>query len=305
MKYLKTYKTLAIGNTADHVFNYLIETLSESIKYWDYFVDWNKVHKNLSGLEMELNLLNYLIGKEDVESEFKLLLREHPTVINLIPLLIACREKKFSILTGYSKDNFSYQRFSFKSKKKLSQEEINDAFTFAKESGVLEIFKNRTLKSVPDYVLGIEVGLDSNGRKSRGGKAMENILESFIAPVCSERGLDYAVQADSNKINARWKIKIKESDRKFDFVINNNGKIVIIETNYYGGGGTKLKATAGEYETLFDYAKVNGYEFIWITDGLGWNTAHVPLRKSFDKLDYIFNLKMVTSGALEEVLNNG
>lgn len=305
MKFLGTYKKLDIGNTVDHVFNYLIENLSESIKYWDYFVDWNKVNRNLSGLEMDLNLLNYLVGKENIESEFKLLLREHPSVAKLIPLLIACREKKFSILTSYSKDNFSYRRFSFTSKKKLSEEEVNDAYIFAKESGVLEIFKNRTLKSVPDYVLGVEVGLDSNGRKSRGGKAMENILESFIVSVCSQHGLDYAVQVDSKKINARWKIKIKESDRKFDFVINNKGKIVIIETNYYGGGGTKLKATAGEYETLFDYAKTNGYEFIWITDGLGWNTAHVPLRKTFDKLDYIFNLKMVTSGALEEVLING
>ena len=307
MKTLNIYESQLRLKTQDEVFSYLMSNFAQSIKYWDYFVNWNKVTRNLSGLEMDLNLLNYLVGKENIEEEFKNLLRQHPSISRLIPILIACREKEFSILTDYSGGEFTYRDYTFGSRLDITEEVLSDICVFARETGILNIFINRRIKSVPDYVLGIEVGLDSNGRKSRSGKAMEILLERLISPICNKYNFEYQKQANSKKIQQKWGIELQvdRSRRIFDFVINIGKKIVIVETNYYGGGGSKLKATAGEYKSLFEFTEAHGYGFIWITDGLGWKTSQNALHESFDKLDYIFNLKMVINGALEEALLNG
>jgi len=164
---------LGCSNT-NEVFQYLQNTLTESIALWDYFVNWNKVLKHFGDIEIELNLLNYLVGKDDVEGEFRRLLGDYPNVARVIPVLIACRTANFRILTHYTSGNFTYKLFTFKRKNKLTEVEINEIIEFVKETGLLELFKNRTIKSIPDYVIGVELGLDSNGRKNRGGKTMGN-----------------------------------------------------------------------------------------------------------------------------------
>jgi type II restriction enzyme len=307
MKFLDIYKKRYSLSDQDGVFNFLTTSWISSIKYWDYFVNWNKVTKNVDNLEIDLNLLDYLVGKDDVETEFKNLLRKYPNVIRLLPILLACREKEFTILTEYSNGYFVFEHFQFNEQKELSNGEIEKLCRFAKESGLLDIFKKKIVKSVPDYVIGIEVGLDSNGRKSRSGSAMEKIVESFLRSVTEKSGFDYISQADSEKVKTAWGIKlyVDKSDRKFDFIVRIKDKLFLIETNYYGGGGSKLKATAGEYKSLFELANLHGYGFVWITDGLGWQSARLPLREAFDKLDFILNLKMITDGVLDEVLING
>ena len=103
-------------------------------------------------------------------------------------------------------------------------------------------------------MIGVEAGLDSNGRKNRSGKAMEQIIEFFIADLCKKNKLEYLTQANSEKIFNKWKIKIPvdKSSRRYDFVLKKNDELIIFETNFYGGGGSKLKSTAGEYRNLFD-----------------------------------------------------
>ena len=172
----------------------------------------------------------------------------------------------------------------------MSSADIENYVRFAKETGLLEIFQKKIIKSVPDYVTGIEVGLDSNGRKNRGGTAMENIVESFIEVICSRHKLDYLTQADEKKVDQEWGqvLAIDKSKRKFDFAIRiNNSKLLLIETNYYGGTGSKLKATAGEYKSLFEFVQSHGNSFLWITDGLGWTSTKRPLKEAFEKLNYI------------------
>lgn len=307
MRYSPIFKNRIDCKDEREVFAYLINNLNDSIRYWDYFVNWEKVLGNTRDLEVDLNIMNYLIGKDDIEKEFGYLLKKHPQIVRLIPVLLACRENQFKILTDLSGGNLKYEDFSFKNKKSLSEAEIANAVRFAKETGLLKIFKDKTIKNVIDYTVGIEVGLDSNGRKNRGGTAMETVVETFIADICKSQGFSYMKQATSEKVFAEWKLKLSvdKSSRRFDFAVYNSKTLYLIETNYYGGGGSKLKATAGEYKSLYDFISKDGHKFIWITDGLGWESTTRPLEETFNHIEYLLNLKMLTVGLLKDIITSG
>ncbi len=284
------------------VFEYFQDTLIDSITGWDYFVNWQKVLNKFREIEIHLNTLNYLIGKEDIENEFRSLLQQAPRIISVIPILIACRTSNFQILTDRT-NIFSYKSFNFQNKT-ISTTEIDDIVEFTKNTGVLELFKNQTIKSIPDYVLGIEVGLDTNGRKNRGGTTMETIVESLITTICQENNFLFMPQATSDKIKKEWNIDVEvdKSSRRFDFAVKNDRNLYSIKANFYGGGGSKLNATAGEYKSLFDFVSRQGHKFIWVTDGLGWKSTLRPLEETFRHIDYTLNLNMVVSGLLGELI---
>ena len=286
------------------VFKHLKNTLTDSITIWDYFINWQKVLSNFRSVEIHLNTLNYLIGKTNIEQEFRELLQTYPGIYTTIPLLIACRTKNFRILTSFTEGNFQYKGFNFSNQSLLFPEDIEAAVEFARETGVLELFENRTIKSIPDYVLGIEVGLDSNGRKNRGGDTMEIIVEELVKSICKANNLTYIQQATAEKILTNWDIilEVDKSSRRFDFAINNQDVIYLIEVNFYGGGGSKLKATAGEYKALYDFLAAQNHKFIWITDGSGWKSSLKPLEETFNYIDYILNLNMASSGLLAEII---
>ena len=306
MKYSSIFKKRIGCNNEKEVFAYLINNLNDSIRYWDYFVNWKKVIGNTKDLEVDLNILNYLIGKENIEKEFGYLLKKHPQVVRLIPVLLACREHKFKILTDLSEGNLKYEDFSFEEKRNLSDAEISKAVRFAKKSGLLKIFKDKTVKNVVDYTIGIEVGLDSNGRKNRCGTAMEKVTENFVKEICSSHGFNYIKEATAEKVLEQWglKLRVDKSSRRFDFAVYNGKSLYLIETNYYGGGGSKLKSTAGEYKALYDFLTKDGHKFIWITDGLGWESTSRPLEETFNHIEYLLNLKMLTNGLLEDIIVN-
>ena len=306
MKETKLFKEKLGLDTSEQIFKYLLSSLKESIKGWDYFVNWDKAISNIREIEIDLNLLNYLIGKENVREDFAHLLSEYPRIVKLIPILIACRDKSFSILNFQDDKGFEFEHFDFKGKKELSAKEIDDAVDFVDNAGVLSLFKDKTIKNVVDYVLGIEVGLDSNGRKNRSGTSMERLVEKFILSLCERHSYSYIKQATSKRIMDDWGIKVTvdKSERRFDFAINNNQSLYLIEVNYYGGGGSKLKATAGEYKALYDFIKNDNHKFIWVTDGLGWNTAARPLEETFNHIDYIVNLDLIEKGLFEEIITN-
>ena len=166
--------------------------------------------------------------------------------------------------------------------------------------------KLEDIKNIVDYCFGIEVGMDTNTRKNRSGKLMENIVERIIEKFSKENNLDYIVQATQSQIKEKWNfnITLEQTDRKFDFVVFDKAtnKIYIIETNYYSGGGTKLKSTAGEYQYLHDLLKKQSIDFIWITDGLGWKTAKRPLMETFVHNNYVFNIEFVKKGVLRDTI---
>ncbi len=306
MKYISTFENKINSKNQEEVFNYFFKTLKNTITSWDYFVNWSKVFVNVKNIEIELNILNYLIGKDDIENELKYLLKKHPSIAIAIPVLVACREKSFYLLLDFGYKEFTYKNYSFKKSKELSDEEITNIIEFSKESGFLNLIKKEKIKNLVDYLIGVEVGLDSNGRKNRTGTKMEGIIEFYVQEICKRCNYEYLVQATSSKIKEKWGINltVDKSSRRIDFSIYNGKFLYLIEVNFYGGSGSKLKSTAGEYKTMFDYWINDGHKFIWITDGIGWNSTKLPLLETFNHIDYILNLDMVLKGILEEIIVN-
>lgn len=285
----------------DELFELITSSFKDKITQWNYFVDWNKVFRNIKPIEKELNLLNVLIGKENIEQEAFTLIKEYPQVIKAFPTLIAIRENSIDILI--ESKNFIYKKFSFL-KRELSDEECTHLVEFLIQSGIGDILKDKRIKNLVDYATGVEVGLDSNGRKNRGGTLMENLVEDFVAETCNELNIGYMAQATASKIKRDWDIDVlvDKSSRIIDFAINKNGKLYFIECNFYGGGGSKLKSTATEYVEMNKFWTDQGIEFIWVTDGAGWKSTLKPLREFFDKADFLLNLEMLKNEALKRII---
>lgn len=285
----------------DALFKAITLSFKEKITRWDYFVNWTKVFDNVKKVEKELNILNYLIGKEDIFNESYNLLKEYPQIAKAFPYLIAAREKSIDVLIDTKQ--FIYRRFEF-SKKSLTDSECKELAHFIVNSGIIHILKDKKIKNLVDYVTGIEVGLDSNGRKNRGGTLMESLVEDFVAEACHKLNISYMAQATASKIKRDWNITVAvdKSSRQLDFAINNNGNLFFIECNFYGGGGSKLKSTATEYIQMNQYWNDQNIVFIWITDGAGWQSTLRPLREYFDKANFLLNLEMLKNQVLEQIL---
>ncbi len=168
----------------------------------------------------------------------------------------------------------------------------------------MKIIRDKNIKNLVDYTLGVEVGLDTNARKNRSGKVMENLIELYIKSTCDKYGFKYLSQATVEKIKKEFgkEVSTDKADRHFDFVVDTGNKIYIIEVNYYSNGGSKLKSVAGEFSNLFSIIKNEETGFIWITDGEGWLTSKRSLLETFNKIDYVINIEMINSGLLEEIL---
>jgi type II restriction enzyme len=166
------------------------------------------------------------------------------------------------------------------------------------------IFDEDGVKNLVDYVLGVEAGVDSNGRKNRGGSAMEKLVEDFVAQSCQESGLDYLSEATPAAASREWGITTLESfeGRRFDFVIRNGPRLIPIETNFYGAGGSKLKSVAGEFIELEQRVKSRNLELVWITDGPGWLTTKGPLKTAYLAMDFVMNIELMQQGMLRDIL---
>lgn len=306
MKFINFYKEELNCHNDDDVFNYLIANLKPSIILWSYFVNWDKVFNNTKKIEIALNNLNYLIGKEDFDNEFKFLIKESPEIAKVIPALVVrdgSNTNKFNILVDYKGKKLVYEEYDF-SKKEMTDKDVEKYLVFVKEAGLKDLITSQKIKNLVDYMIGVEAGLDSNGRKNRGGHSMENIIEFFIKDVCERKKYSYIKEATSEKIKQEWgyDVPVDKSSRRYDFVVNTGKDLVIFETNFYGGGGSKLKSTAGEYRDLFNV--LNGkYKFIWITDGRGWIGTSRPLRETFNHNDYVISLDMIEKGVLNNLLD--
>lgn len=302
MKNLDFYKNVLQCNDENEVFDYLIKNLKPSILLWSYFVNWDKVFENTKKIEIALNNLNYLVGKDNFDEEFRFLVKQNPEAIKAIPALVVRDgngSSKFKILVDYKSKKFVYEEYDF-SKENPSDEDIEKYLTFVKESGLKELISSQKIKNLVDYMIGVEAGLDSNGRKNRGGHCMENIVEFFINDLCKRNGFEYLKEATAEKIKLQWgfNVPVDKSSRRYDFVVKNDKELFIFETNFYGGGGSKLKSTAGEYRNLFDVLD-GKYKFIWVTDGFGWKTTQRPLRETFNHNEYIFTLDMIEKSILD------
>ena len=305
MKNLLFYQSKLKCQTKNQVFSYIIKNLKPSNKFWEYFVNWNKVFERTEEVKAALRKLNSLIGAENFDDQFKLLIKNNPEIIEVIPLLIVRdgkNTKKFQILEQFQTHTLVYQDFVF-SQYNTSNDWIEKYLYFVKKTGLKNLIVKRKVKNLVDFMLGIEAGLDSNARKNRSGHWMEDVVENFIKAICEDKGFKYLKEANALKIQQElgYKVPIDKASRRYDFVIDNNKELFIIETNFYGTGGSKLKSTAGEYQNLFDLLK-NKYKFIWITDGTGWLTAKKALQETFEHNDYLFTLALLEQGILSYLI---
>lgn len=305
MKSLNFYKEVIDCNSDNQVFDYLVNNFKPSNALWSYFVNWEKVFKNTKEIEIELNLLNYLIGKDDFDSEFRLLVKRNPEVLRAIPALIVrngSNTNKFKVLVDFSNKRLVYEDFDF-TIKDPNELDVSKYLDFVKNTGLKDLIVSKKIKNLVDYIIGVEAGLDSNGRKNRSGKAMEKITGPFIKDICDKYGFKYLEQANASKIKSAlgYDVPVNKSSKRYDYVVDNGKELFLFETNFYGSKGSKLSEITASYRDLFNVLE-GKFKFVWITDGYGWKYTIRSLRDTFDHNDYVFTLDLLEKGILEEVL---
>lgn len=277
-----------------------LETLKVTIADWKYYTDFGKVYRNTEKYKIELNLLNSLINSKDIKSDFVELVKKYPEVLRAIPILIAKRESEIFIIDKGNERLYNFNKLNYS---------IDDYIMFMEKTGLFNLLENHIISDLNDYVKGVEVGLDTNARKNRTGKAMENIVEEFIMDSGFLENSTYFKQMSKSKIETKFGIKLteitnenKKAEKVFDFVIKTDTNIYAIETNFYSGGGSKLNETARSYELMAKEAQeIENFEFIWITDGIGWLTAKNNLNQTFDVHSHVYNINDLENGILKKV----
>lgn len=275
-----------------------LSSFRESIADYKYYIDFPKVHKNANEIKIELNILNSLIGSNNIEKDFISLVTQYPTVLKAIPILLAKRESEI-----YCQDQKLTRTFSFDSNNSLPDNEFDDYCYFMRETGLFELLEKHIINNLVDYVTGVETGLDSNGRKNRGGHLMEDLVEEYITKVGFEKGVSYFKEMNLSDIESRWNIDLSaisntgKTEKRFDFVVKTDNNIYGIEANFYSSGGSKLNETARSYKTIAQESKgIKGFEFVWFTDGLGWKSARNNLEETFDIMEHIYSIADLESG---------
>ncbi len=280
-------------------FNEWLSKFKSSISNYTYYVNFEKIYKNVDKVKIELNILNSLIGSQNIEEEFQNILFKYPETLECIPLLLAVRATEIFV-----KDEINEYLFDFK---KMVYS-VSDYIRFMRESGLFELLQNHIINNLYDYVLGIEVGLDSNGRKNRGGHLMEDLVENYIIEAGYKRNETYFKEMYLKDIEEKWHLDLSSmsgnnvSTKRFDFVIKTDNQVYVIETNFYAGGGSKLNETARSYKMLAEESKkVNGVTFIWFTDGIGWKSARKNLEETFNELPTMYNINDLENGVLRNL----
>ena len=280
-------------------FNEWLSKFKTSISNYNYYVDFEKIYQNVDKVKVELNILNSLIGSKNIEEEFQNILIKYPETLECIPLLLAVRSREIFVKDEINEYLFKFDKMVYS---------INDYIKFMRESGLFDLLQNHIINNLYDYVLGVEVGLDSNGRKNRGGHLMENLVEDYIKKAGYIKDKNYYKEMYTKDIKAKWNIDLmsisgkQQASKRWDYVIKTNDQLYVIETNFYASQGSKLNETARSYELIAQKVKqITGVTFIWITDGTGWNNAKNNLEETFNELETLYNISDLESGVLNDL----
>lgn len=272
----------------------------DSIADYGYYIDFEKVHRNVDSIKIELNILNSLIGSNNIETDFENLINKYPETLKCIPLLLAVRSNEI-----YAIDGDGDYTYNFKNPN-LSVEQYK---VFMRKTGLFDLIENHIVNNLVDYATGVETGLDSNGRKNRGGHLMENLVESFIQKAGFVKDESYFKEMYIHQITDKWDIDLSaisnqgKTEKRFDFVVKTPNMIYGIETNFYGSGGSKLNETARSYKTLaFETDTIDGFTFVWFTDGKGWTSARHNLEETFDVMEHVYNIKDMEDGIIDAIM---
>lgn len=272
--------------------------MRKSINGYSYYVDFDKVYANVDEIKVELNILNSLIGSHNIEKECEELLKKYSNVMKAIPILLAVRENEI-----YAQDEEGAFLYSFNNADFASCS-IEQYITFMRKTGLLDLISNHIIGNLYDYATGVETGLDSNGRKNRGGHQMEELVEKDI----KKTGAEYYKEMYLTDIEKKWGTDLSAisaegtTTKRWDFVVKTAQKIYVIETNFYSGGGSKLNETARSYKMIAEEAKqVQDVEFVWITDGGGWKSARRNLKETFETMEHLYNIADMENSVFDKL----
>lgn len=272
-----------------------------SIATYDYYVDFPKVYQNIDSIKIELNILNALIRHVNIENEFIRLVERYPEVLRCIPLLLAVRGKEIEITDENGSRLYRFDKVATTPEKYAE---------FMRKSGLFDLLQRHLISNLVDYATGVETGLDSNGRKNRGGHLMENVVESYLQKAGIVKQDDNAPKAYYpemyvSDIQEKWGLNLSaisnqgKTEKRFDFVVKTPNMVYGIETNFYASGGSKLNETARSYKTLtLEAANIPGFTFVWFTDGKGWKSARHNLEETFDVLPHLYNIQDMEQGIM-------
>lgn len=260
----------------------------KSISSYDYYVDFEKVKKNVGDMKIELNILNSLVGSKNIESDFEKIVSKYPETLKCVPILLAVRADEL-----YAQDEDGAFDYNFKN----INQSVEQYKIFMKKTGLFDMLQNHIVNNLVDYVYGVETGLDSNGRKNRGGHQMEDLVERYIKKAGFIKDVNYFKELKTTEMEKMWNLDLSVLSNKgkvvkrFDFVIKTESTIYAIETNFYASQGSKLNETARSYKMIAQEAEeIEGFKFVWFTDGLGWQSARENLRETFDIMEHIYNI---------------
>lgn len=270
-----------------------------SISDYGYYVNFEKVFENADKLKIELNILNSLIGSKDIEADFEDVITRYPETLKCIPTLLAVRSIEIFAKDADGEYLYNFEKMNYP---------VGQYSLFMKKTGLFDLLQNHLINNLVDYVLGVEAGLDSNGRKNRGGHLMENLVEDFLKHSSVKN--NYYKEMNLSEIQRKWGIDLSalsnngKAEKRFDFVVKTDSMIYAIETNFYGGksGGSKLNETARSYKMLSQEAdRVDGFTFVWFTDGTAWNTARKNLEETFDVMEHIYSIDDMENGIMDAI----
>ena len=270
-------------------------TFKDNISDYKYYINFDKVYKNVEENKVEFNMLNSLLGSKNIEEDFINLVNKYPEVLKCIPILLAVRNMEIPAMDEEGAFIYNF--------KKMNQS-LEQYIVFMNKTGLFDLLANRGVTNIIDFVLGVETGLDSNGRKNRGGHLMEDLIEGYL----KSEGVEYYKEMYLKDVEEKWGVNLSslsnngKSAKRFDFVVKTNNMIYGIETNFYTSGGSKLNETARSYKMIAEECKnIQGFKFVWFTDGKGWTSAKKNLEETFDVLDSMYNINDVENGVMNKL----
>jgi type II restriction enzyme len=258
-------------------FNKFMSQLQETNQTLDFFCDFDKIEKNVNDIKLSLCMLNSLIGATDMRAAVETIWKRDKTAFNVMNILIAVRDDGKKVILN-SLDQCVVLDSLF--------ETIDGVMEYLENTGLADIFQQKKINDLVDYVFGIETGLDTNARKNRSGHIMENM----VASIFTRNNIKFRQEVYSNEWKSISNV-LGDDEKRFDFVIKTNKKTYLIEVNFYSGGGSKLNEVARSYSDIAPKINsVDGFEFVWITDGIGWKSAKNKLQEAYSIIPSIYNL---------------
>lgn len=258
-------------------FSKFMSQLQETNQTLDFFCDFDKIAANVDNIKLSLCMLNSMIGTTDLRKSVETIWNRDRTAFSVMDILIAVRSEGKKVVLNSDGQCIILDRL-FTS--------IDGVLEYLEGTGLADLFRQKKINDLVDFVFGIETGLDSNARKNRSG----HVMESMVANILDKNGVKYRQEVYSTEWPNLQKA-LGDDEKRFDFVIKTTSKTYLMEVNFYSGGGSKLNEVARSYSDIAP--KVNsvpGFEFVWITDGVGWKSARNKLQEAYSIIPSIYNL---------------